>query len=363
MDKTGDFKNKIYRRMLAVFLAAVLVLLCACVAAVAVVDPFFVYHAPLQGFPYTIDNQLTQNPGMARNMEYDAFLTGSSMTFNFDMRDFEEEMGLNTLKLSYAGAYPHDEARIMDVVFERSDVQAAFLSVEIPTLTGDPAQTKYPLPEYLYDKNPLNDAPYLLNKDVLLQYVMKPLIHPDPTPLYEVYADTWRTEDWYGEAKVVTGLSLTPREAQETDAQILTDACEKNLEANFLPYIEAHPETTFYLFYPSYSVLYWYNLDREKRMEATLAEVAYATTRFLEYDNVRVFSFLDDADYVTNLDNYGDYTHHKPEQNTYMVSCFANGSCEIRSQEDLDAVLERIRTMTKTFDFDALFAAYGIETD
>lgn len=340
-----------YGRGLTLFLGAVLALLCAFAAAVAYVDPFFVYHAPLKNFPYVIDNQLTQNPGMARHMEYDAFLTGSSMTFNFDMRDFETELGLNTLKLSYAGAYPHDEALIMDVVFERDDVQAAFLSIEIPTLTGDVNETKYPVEWYLRDKNVFNDAPYLLSKDVLLQYVMKPLIHPEPTPLYQVYADTWRTEEYYGTDKVLEGFRLSPEQEEELDPAVLIDLCEKNLETNFLPYIEAHPETTFYLFYPSYSVLYWYNLEREKHLEATLAEVAYATKRFLAYDNVRVFCFADDADYVTNLDNYADYTHHRPERNSYMVSCFADGTHEIKTEREIDAVADRIRTMVQNYSF------------
>ena len=362
-DPLKTVNPSLFRRGCAWFLLAVLFLLCAFATAVSVVDPFFVYHAPLKNFPYVIDNQSAQNPGMARHMEYDAFLTGSSMTFNFDMNDFETKLGLHTLKLSYAGAYPHDEALIMDVVFEKPDVQAAFLSVELPTLTGEVSETKYPVPWYLRDKNPLNDAPYLLGKDVFLQYVMKPLIHPEPTPLNTVYADTWRTDDWYGTDRVMEGFTLTPKAEFETDAQSLIALCEKNLDANYLPYIEAHPQTTFYLFYPAYSMLYWYNLGREKRLEATLAEVRYVTERFLRYENVRVFCFADDTDYITDLDNYGDYTHHKPEYNRHMVSCFADGTREIKTMEDADASLQRLRTMVGTYDFDALFDAYGIGTD
>ena len=50
----------------------------------AVVDPFFVYHAPLEGAYYLVDNQLEQNPGIAKHFEYDSVLLGSSMTTNFD---------------------------------------------------------------------------------------------------------------------------------------------------------------------------------------------------------------------------------------------------------------------------------------
>ena len=48
-------------------------------AIVAVTDPFFRYHDPLPGFPYVIDNQLSQNIGMAERFPYDAVITGSSM--------------------------------------------------------------------------------------------------------------------------------------------------------------------------------------------------------------------------------------------------------------------------------------------
>ena len=64
---------------------------------VIIVDPFFHYHKPLKGFPYLIDNQLSQNPGMAEHMEYDSVILGSSMTVNFQTDWFKELMGLLSL--------------------------------------------------------------------------------------------------------------------------------------------------------------------------------------------------------------------------------------------------------------------------
>ncbi|MBQ4416653.1 MAG: hypothetical protein II868_03080, partial [Butyrivibrio sp.] len=143
----------------------------------------------------------------------------------------------------------------------------------------------------------------------------------------------------------------------------LTGPALRNLEVNLLPYIVAHPETTFYLFYPPYSILYWYNLVREGRFEATLSEIACINERLLAYSNVRVFFFQDDESYVTDLDHYADYTHYHPDMNRMMVTRFADGTGEIRGAADTEAALERVRHMTASFDFDALFAAYGIETD
>ena len=93
---------------------------CACIFIVALViyvDPFFHYHSPLKGFPYLVDNQLSQNPGMAAHMEYDSVILGSSMTVNFQTAWFKELMDLQTIKLSYSGAFPSDQANIMDIIF------------------------------------------------------------------------------------------------------------------------------------------------------------------------------------------------------------------------------------------------------
>ena len=92
----------------------------ACGALVVYVDPFFHYHAPVAGFPYIVDNQLSQNPGMAKNMIYDGCIIGSSMTVNFDTDDFKEIMGTDTVKLSYSGAYPKDDYNILSIVFDKN---------------------------------------------------------------------------------------------------------------------------------------------------------------------------------------------------------------------------------------------------
>ena len=80
----------------------------AIAAIVIYVDPFFQYHKPWLIFPYKVDNQLSQNPGMARRLDYDSVLLGSSMTASFDTDWFTEVMGLQTVKLSYNGAFPKD---------------------------------------------------------------------------------------------------------------------------------------------------------------------------------------------------------------------------------------------------------------
>ena len=86
-----------YKKWLLIFCAALAAGLLAVTAIVLIVDPFFQYHAPLPGYPYKVDNQLSQNPGMARRLDYDSVLLGSSMTASFDTDWFGEVLNLNTV--------------------------------------------------------------------------------------------------------------------------------------------------------------------------------------------------------------------------------------------------------------------------
>ena len=83
-------KNNPYKKIMILFAAVSVLAFVAVAALVVYVDPFFHYHKPLEGFPYLVDNQLSQNPGMAQNMEYDSVILGSSMTVNFQTTWFKE---------------------------------------------------------------------------------------------------------------------------------------------------------------------------------------------------------------------------------------------------------------------------------
>ncbi len=329
------------------FLAAVLVIW---------VDPFFQYHEPLDNFPYLVDNQLSQNPGMAKHMEYDSVILGSSMTVNFNTRWFDELLGLKTLKLNYSGAYPKDQANIMDLVFDSGhDVKAVFLGIDVTTCTGGVDETKYPVPEYLYDDNYWNDVEYLFNKDVILNYILRPMADPDKTDLATVY-ESWWTDEYYNIQWVMHNYE--PPEPVETEmpADAFLESTARNLETNICPYIEQNPDTVFYVFFPPYSILYWNDVMQENHLEATMAQYAYIAETLFAYDNVRIFYFPNREEIVTDLNNYADYTHYHKDINYYMTECFADGTCEVENMAEMAVEIEEMRAVIGRFDFEALFS-------
>ncbi len=334
-----------------------------CGALVYRVDPFFHYHAPLPDFPYVVDNQLTQNPGMAVHMDYDSVILGSSMTVNFETDDFRELMGLNTLKLSYSSAYPRDIRNILEKIYEpRKDgsvreVKKVFLGLDIVTYSGDVTETKYPLPEYLYDKNVLNDVNYLLNKDVLLDYVLRPMADPEPLNLSHIYASWW-TDEYYTEEWVLRGHEFPEKVKEEMDPDTFKGPIGENLKVNIIPFIEEHPETEFVIFFPPYSILFWDNVLCENHLEATFGAYETVEEALNGYENVTMYFFPAEEDIVTDLNTYADYTHYHPRINRYMAECFRDGTDRIaKKNEDgvhMNEYLNKMRKIVASYDFDSL---------
>ena len=93
-----------------------------------------------------------------------------------------------------------------------------------------------------------------------------------------------------------------------------------------------------------------------RSMQATMREYAYIADTLLAYDNVRVFYFPNRDEIVTDLNNYADYTHYHARFNRFMTECFANGTCEVKSAEEMEQALGETRDMIARFDFEELFS-------
>ena len=364
-DRSKDVQDhKTSLKVLTAFLSTVIALLLIIAILVVVVDPFFHYHKPIEGFPYIVDNQLSQNPGMAVNMIYDSAIIGSSMTVNFNTNDFANVMGLNTIKLSYSGALPKDDYNIFSFIYDEdsyarqnSDVKAIFMVIDPNVMTADIEATKYELPEYLYDDNYINDINYLFNKDVLFQYILKPIIQRQGTDLSTVYYSWW-TPEYYNEQWVMPNYVPVEKVDEVTGEDAYIEATRLNLETNILPFIQEHEETTFYIFFAPYSVLYWYDVMQENHLDATLYQVEYIAGRLLECDNVRLFDFMDNEEIITDINNYADEIHYKPEFNSWMVQCFNDGNQEI-FEGDIEKDMQHLKDIVTTYDYDSLFRKYN----
>lgn len=348
-------KNE-YRNWLAMTFVVLLAAMILVAGVVLWIDPFFHYHKPIDGFPYQIDHQLCQNPGMVSHFDYDSVLIGSSMTANFDASWFAELYDEQVLKLCYNGAYPHDIKNIFEKIDENPGaLNHVYWGVDIISCSADPADTKYPIPAYLYNHKLYDDVHYFYNKDVLMDYIVKPVInHEEPTDINLVYSSEWWMKDLYGKEYVLSNYAVPEKNDAFFPDDMFLEGLGRNLEANFIPIIESHPNTRFTLFYPPVNVLYWYEFLQNNQMEAIVKEYEAFSQAMLAYENVEIHSFLND-DIVRNLDLYVDTMHHKESVDRYLAESFATDKYQLRLdtyEAELNAFYENMRD----YDYEGLLS-------
>ena len=86
-------------------------------------------------------------------------------------------------------------------------------------------------------------------------------------------------------------------------------------------------------------------------MDAVLAAIRQAGETLLQYDNVRLYGYLMDADIVTDLDNYCDYIHHSGEVCREILAMLRADEGRLTG-ENLEETLASWREFVVHYDYD-----------
>lgn len=137
------------------------------------VDPFFHYHAPYtDSYYYDLNNQRSQNDGICRYFEYDALITGTSMTENFKTSEMDEIFGTNSIKVPYQGStYKEINDNLKKALSNNENLKIIVRGLDMLQFFSDSDTMRFDLgeyPTYLYDDNIFNDVKYVFNRDVFL---------------------------------------------------------------------------------------------------------------------------------------------------------------------------------------------------
>ena len=118
-----------------------------------------------------------------------------------------------------------------------------------------------------------------------------------------------------------------------------------NVQHNFLPYIEQHPDTQFMFFFPPYSLLSWYQTYENGTLELDLHQKQALIEVLLAYDNVQVYDFQARADWICDLDNYIDTRHYSGAINDAMAEAMAAGENRVTGAAQIEADNDVIRSL------------------
>lgn len=307
---------------LTVFLVAF-----ALIAVVA--DPYFHFHAPIKGSSYRLYEERYINDGITRHFEYDAIITGTSMTQNFKTSEFDELFGVSSIKLPFSGGGYNEISQSLQRAFKyNTNIKKVLWGLDGDLTIRQYDYARYDeYPTYLYDDLILNDVNYVLNKSIFyhgtLNNILMTINGEMPTTFDEYSA--WSRETGYDAVKAGhedRGTIAKDRGLSEEERKLVED----NIKINICPVIEQNPDTTFYIFFTPYSILLWDYWDRAGKVSAQIEAESLAAELILQYPNVELYCFYENMDLIPDFDNYMDEMHYCAEINSSILQWIAEGA-------------------------------------
>ena len=239
----------------------------------------------------------------------------------------------------------YDQTRVGALRF-KDDVNGPFLSDDKET-AAPPWATLRSLEEasrqFEKDDNYLNDVQYWLNKDVLFEKIPY-LIAQSLIGDYDE-GNSYNWAQWKNfNSDMILGLYIRKPSIDEMKPETYyKDLLSQNLEI-LTARIKEHPETQFLIFVPPYSMIWWDNLYRDGDTDAYLYNMQTAYETLLSYENVTLYSFQNDREIITNLENYMDTLHFSPEINHLMCDSLIEGTHRI-TRENYLSEIEDMRSL------------------
>ena len=305
-------------------------LLLLCILTVILFDPFFQYHKPLPGLKAVLTDKEYQCVGSLKTFEYDSVVAGSSVAENYNNGWFDQGFDCKVIKAIRSYGATADLCYLLDIAFEHQDLKYVFYNLDPSALAAEP-ETTYELtgcPMYLYDDNYLNDVEYWLNKDVLMEKIPYLIANSTFGGYDENNSYNWAQWKEFN-SDMILGLYIRkPSVSEMKPENYYEEVLDKNIEL-LTNRIKAHPETTFYIFIPPYSMIWWDNIYREGDTEAYLYNLEQAMGALLACENVKLFYFQNDRDVITNLENYMDTLHFSPDINYYICDSLISGKHQV----------------------------------
>ena len=219
-----------------------------------------------------------QGAGLAKNVPADTVLVGTSMAANYRASEIAETFGGTAVRVTIPDGYLSEFDKVMDVAFRNQTPERVVFILDLNILVRDESGVTDAMPEYLYNDNILDDAKYLLNKDVLMRcgYTLVKQRTGETQPLQDAFV-------WDGNVFFSKTLALAGYDRPETSEKAVpADAFLENGRANLATvtnWLEQHPDTEFIFYFSPYSILFWDKMDRQGETEAMLTLLEEATER------------------------------------------------------------------------------------
>lgn len=339
----------------------VLALLFLVGSLVVCVDPYFHYHAPkTDQFFYGLYNQRSQNDGILRHFDYDAVITGTSMTENFRTSELDALFGVSSVKTSFSGGSYYEINRSLEAALRRNpNIRLIVRGLDLMMFYDDPQRLRDDLgeyPDYLYDNDPFNDVQYLFEKEIVIasaetilnaRHGMQPGI-----AAFDDYS-RWQSAYSFGREAVlpfpIVSAPGAPIHLSDADRALIRE----NVTQNVTALADACPDVNFYYFLTPYSAAWWSDLVNNGTVYRQIEAEQYLIELILPHENIHLFSFNTVPEIVADLNNYKDITHYADWVNSQILRYMHDEKYRLTAENYRDYIAQELEFYT-TFNYESL---------
>lgn len=353
---------KSHKSWVITFLSIALGIVMVAGSTTLIIDPLFHFHKPLPRISYRLDGEYERylNNGIVRNFEYDAVITGTSMTENFKSSEFDNIFGVKSVKIPFSGgSFKEINDSLIQAVSYNQNIKYIVRSLDAYKLWAekDKMPSNFEQPTYLFDDEISNDVSYIFNKDILINFTFQIIVDTlrgKSSDNFDEYAN-WMSNASFGKAAVDKTYDRSAAVSQEVS---LTEDYSKNLsenvQQNVIELAKDNPQIEFYYFFPPYSIYWWDSLSQSKTLNQQIQAFEKASEMILEYDNIHLFSFFENYELICDLDNYKDTLHYGEWVNSQILEWMYDGDYQL-TKENCKDYWKMIREFYEEYDYDELY--------
>ncbi|AIQ19433.1 hypothetical protein H70357_23970 [Paenibacillus sp. FSL H7-0357] len=317
-------------------------------------DPLQFYHKSSWYTPVFSQEERYQNPGLAKNYDYNNIIIGTSMTENFLPSQVDKTLGGTTMKLSMEGSTVDEHYKIAKLALGTGKVKQVLWGLDYFSLKLETTKAAKEFPDYLYDGKLWTDYKYWFNSSVYTQLFwpsLKSTLTGEPGKKLE-YLNNWNGVVKFGQQYVTKAyLKASGNELYFGLNEENTDQLQAHFNTYILPLLKEYPDVQFYFYYPPYSVMRQvaWNSDNPIRFGNQLVMRKWMYEQFRQFDNVSLYDFQAESKWTFNLDLYKDLSHHSEEVNSWIAEAIGEKNPDyLVTDENIDEFNNKLQSQAES---------------
>jgi hypothetical protein len=354
------------------FLGVSGLIMAAAVVLNFVVDPLQVFRPErLFAAMYSQDSRL-QDAGLIQSQKFDTVFMGTSLAIHFRQSDIDRILGVHSLKLSLNGSSSVEQNFVLAAALERHPKLVLWELDDWIFPDAPDIDSNAFLPANLYRRNTKGFASYLFSGSMAresawilarsIPLIEKPVAALTTGVIFKfplanvddinVLRPGFDVAGAYNAKKAMAAFRhiTDPVRSVYLADGIGYDMRVRNFERDMAGLIAAHPDVTFEIYFPPYSILQWVAMRDASpgTFEQVYKFTAYVSRRLTSFPNVRLYDFRAVKDVTHDLNNYADVIPHSPTIDLKVLSWLAEGKYRVDSAAPT-ASLDRLKAQMEAY--------------